>query len=349
MKFTKKIFRWHHWCGLIVGLFLLMMSITGSVLVFSEEWEELEDPALTLDREHGKPSFDASLYAVRVANPGYEIRLYHMPQADRALVYELRKKEIVRKIYVHPLSGKILKEKNQVHRGFQRRLLLLHYTLWSGTTGKIIVFFVGILFLITLATGVVIYRKSILRVLRFRVRINKRSQRAKHSSWHRIIGVWSLLFNLLVVSTGLVLSGQISLNALKNPPPKQAGIIPLVSLDNLITRIGESNPDFEIHLIRIRPGSNSIQLLGREINDPSVYGNYYSSFTINGLNGEIENSLFMKNLGYTDRLFKMAGPLHFGNYGGFPVKILYSILGLSPGLLAITGFFIWLRRKKHSL
>lgn len=349
MKFSKKIFRWHHWCGLAVGLFLLMMSITGSVLVFSEEWEELEDPPLIINQGKGRPSFDASLNAIRQSNPGYEIRLYHMPLPDRALVFELRKKEIVRKIYVHPVTGKILKEENQAHRSFQRQLLLLHYTLWSGTTGKIIVFFVGILFLITLATGVVIYRKSILRVLRFRVRINKRSLRAKHSSWHRIIGVWSLLFNVLVVSTGLVLSGQISLNALKNPPPKQADIKPLASLDNLLIRIGESNPDFEIHLIRIRPGGNSIQLLGRDIHDPSVYGNYYSSFSINGLSGETENSLFMKNLSYSNRLFKMAGPLHFGNYGGLPVKILYSILGLSPGLLAITGFFIWLRRKKHSL
>jgi uncharacterized iron-regulated membrane protein len=37
-------------------------------------------------------------------------------------------------------------------------------------------------------------------------------------------------------------------------------------------------------------------------------------------------------------------PLHVGNYGGLAVKILYVIIGLTPGLLAITGFLLWWRR-----
>ena len=348
MKFSKKIFRWHHWCGLVVGLFLFMMSITGSVLVFSEEWEDLEDPPLMLSGIREQPSFDASLNNIREANPGFEIRLYHLPRQDRALVYELRKKEIVRKIYVHPVTGKILKEDNRAHKGFQRQLLLLHYTLWSGTIGKIIVFSVGILFLISLVTGLVIYRKSIIKVLRFRVRINHRTQRARHSSWHRIIGVWSLVFNLLIVFSGLLLSGQISLNALKTQAPLQKDIQPLGSLDDMLNRLRTDFPEFESHLVRIRPASNTVQVSGRFHDDPAVYGNFYSSFSFNGQDGKTESSLFMKDLSFTGRLLKMAGPLHFGNYGGLPLKILYSLLGLTPGLLALSGFFIWWRRQKHS-
>jgi uncharacterized iron-regulated membrane protein len=39
LKKGKRIFSWHHWCGLIVGIFLLVMSISGSLLVFSDEIE----------------------------------------------------------------------------------------------------------------------------------------------------------------------------------------------------------------------------------------------------------------------------------------------------------------------
>jgi uncharacterized iron-regulated membrane protein len=40
----------------------------------------------------------------------------------------------------------------------------------------------------------------------------------------------------------------------------------------------------------------------------------------------------------------MSGPLHFGNWGGMVVKVLYFLFGLTPALLSITGFVIWMRQ-----
>jgi uncharacterized iron-regulated membrane protein len=37
--------------------------------------------------------------------------------------------------------------------------------------------------------------------------------------------------------------------------------------------------------------------------------------------------------------------LHFGQLGGLPVKILYAIGGLTPGLLSIAGFVLWWKRR----
>ncbi|NBW72242.1 MAG: PepSY domain-containing protein, partial [Flavobacteriia bacterium] len=38
--------------------------------------------------------------------------------------------------------------------------------------------------------------------------------------------------------------------------------------------------------------------------------------------------------------------LHYANYGGIFVKIIYSILALLSGLMPITGFILWRRRTK---
>ena len=38
--------------------------------------------------------------------------------------------------------------------------------------------------------------------------------------------------------------------------------------------------------------------------------------------------------------------IHFGNYGGVPVKILYGLLGLSLTVISATGINIWLARRK---
>ena len=350
MKATKYIFAWHHWCGLVVGVFLLMMSITGSLLVFSDELETLEErdtPAI--QSTQGTPSFDVSFRAVQKAYPGWEIRLYHLPKKDEALVYELRQKENRKKVYVHPVSGKIVGSKEDANNSVQRRLLLLHYTIFAGTTGKIIVFGTGILFLITLTTGLIVYRKSLIKVLTFKVRFNRKTTRSFYSSLHRIIGIWSLFFNLLMVTTGLWLSGQVVLNALKSSPAvagKKKDIPAVQTIDGIVRKLNKEYSNFEIHLIRIRPGGNAVQVSGRLADDPGYYGKYYSSFTINGNTLEIEKSGFMKNMSAGEQLSKMSGPLHFGNYGGFLVKIIYCFLGFTPAFLSISGFILWRKRKK---
>ncbi len=345
MKWNKHLFNWHHWCGLIVGLFLLMMSITGSLLVFAHEWEELEYvPPIQV--EQGTPSFDASFAKVQQAYPGWEIRMYHLPQKDKALIYELRQKERSKKVYVHPVSGKVVGVNENANSSFQRSLLLLHYTLFAGTAGKIIVFFIGVLFLITLITGLVVYRRSLARVFTFKVRFNRQTARATYSSLHRIVGVWSLLFNLLIVATGLWLSGQISLNALKVPKGKGdvSATTPVNSIDAVVAKLAAEQPDFEIHLLRVRPGSNVIGASGRLLSDPKVYGDYYSGFTFDGASGEMLSSYFMQQMTFGQRLAKMAAPLHFGSYGGLALKIVYCLLGLTPALLSISGFVLWRKR-----
>jgi uncharacterized iron-regulated membrane protein len=41
----------------------------------------------------------------------------------------------------------------------------------------------------------------------------------------------------------------------------------------------------------------------------------------------------------------LMAPLHFGTFGGWPVRVLYVVVGLTPGLLALTGFALWYRRR----
>jgi len=349
MKATKQIFRWHHWCGLIVGIFLLLMSITGSLLVFSDEMEAIEERNVpAVQAKGGTPSFDVSFKKVQAHYPGWEIRLYHLPKAGVALVYDLRKKEQQQKVYADPVSGEIIGIDANANQSVQRQLLLLHYTWFAGTTGKIMVFCTGVLFFITLFTGLIVYRKAIMKTLLFRVRLNRKTSRSLYSSLHRIIGVWSVVFNLLVVTTGLWLSGNIALTAINPPAAKAAtkqNAASIHSIDAIVKKLATDYPDFDIHLVRIRPGSSTVGVSGRFQNDPSVYGKYYTVFTVNGETGRLQNSQVMKELPVNQRLAKMAGPLHFGNYGGLPLKIAYCLLGLTPGLLSISGFVLWRKRR----
>jgi uncharacterized iron-regulated membrane protein len=352
LKSGKRIYSWHHWCGLIVGFFLLVMSISGAILVFSEEMEEAADHKwMLVENPGGQYKYDASFALIRQKYPDWEIRIYPQAGPNKAIIYDLRKKELRKKIYAHPLNGKILHKSDRAHKAFERQLLLLHYTWFAGTTGKIFVFLIGVLFLISLVTGLYVYRKAIIKTLTFKVRLNRKTTRSLHSSLHRIVGVWSLVFNLLIVATGLALSGQIALTALKATKPgvgASESSIPLIDKNRAF--IAQQFSNFEIHLIRSRPGSSSVQFSGRYQDDPFYYGNYYSYFILNGETQEIEKKQVLRELPLSQRLLAFSGPLHFGTYGGIWVKLLYFLFGLTPGLLSITGFVVWRKKSRaHAL
>jgi uncharacterized iron-regulated membrane protein len=39
-----------------------------------------------------------------------------------------------------------------------------------------------------------------------------------------------------------------------------------------------------------------------------------------------------------------VAPLHVGNFGGTPIRIMWFVLGLAPALMFVTGFIMWWTR-----
>lgn len=328
------------------------MSISGAMLAFTDEIESTyESEWLTVQNPTGIYSYDAALGAVRSTYPGWEVRLYGSPGPNEAVVFDLRKSGEIKKIFAHPTTGKILHVQNDVHRQLHRQLLTLHYTLFAGTAGKIVVFLVGILFLISVITGIYVYRKAVVKVLLFRVHLNRKSDRSFYSSLHRITGVWSLVFNILIVVTGLFISGNIVLTAISPAAVKSntaAVTAPIRSVDQIRKDILQQYPGFTVYLIRLAGYSNIVQLSGRFADDPFYYGKYYSRFYVDGETSLLQKKEWLKDQSPFKKWQSISGPLHFGNYGGLPVKVIYAVLGLMPGLLSISGFIVWQKRgRKH--
>jgi len=45
-----------------------------------------------------------------------------------------------------------------------------------------------------------------------------------------------------------------------------------------------------------------------------------------------------------DAILQWFGKLHFGNFGGIPIKILWTLFGLAPAFLFVTGGLMWWNR-----
>jgi len=47
---------------------------------------------------------------------------------------------------------------------------------------------------------------------------------------------------------------------------------------------------------------------------------------------------------WAERLSISIYSIHFGNFGGWPVQVLWALLGLVPVLLLVTGYVMWWNR-----
>ncbi len=345
----------HHWCGLLVGLFLLLMSVTGATLVFTDELNHHDiKPFLAVDNPAGEVHIDASFKNIQQQYPGWELRIYEWPKANEALVYELRKKEDRMRVFVHPVNGAITHVVKDANNSLQRRLLLLHYTLFSGTPGKIIICSVSVVFFLSLLSGLFLYRRSILKVLSFKTKIHSQTARAFFSSLHRVIGVWSLVWNLLIVVTGFSLSYNIVMNAVKPAAKKTVAAKKaesVASLDSIINRVRASYPELDVHMIRLPANASTVIVRGSMQTDPSFSGEYANTLQYNGQSFMLEKKQWFTSAAFADKWTSAIGPLHFGNYGGILLKLFYALMGLIPGLLSVSGFVIWRyrKRKTHSV
>lgn len=325
--------------GLLTGLFLIIMGITGVILVFQHDIEEVLWKEYTQVEDFETLEIDRGFESIQQHYPDWDTRLMHF-ESNEALIFNLRKPTARLFVFVHPTSGEIIKELNELTT-FTRWLLKFHYSFQAGPAGRIFVFVFGILFLLSLLTGIYLYRKLIIKTLLFQVKVNSKSKRSLFSSLHRIIGTWALLLNLLLVITGIFLAYKVSSASLQPPliPDTPAVTAPIQkTLDSVKT----SQPDFTPTYIRL-PLSHegSLTIYGIYDDDPFYYSEFGNYFQADYRTGTLTSKIKITEADILTKLSNTLIPLHFGQYGGIWSKLLYSLIGLSGPFLSISGFIIW--------
>lgn len=340
---NRKILKYHSIAGLIVGFFLVLMGISGAILVFQHDIEDYQWKEYKEISDYSGFQPDLGIAAIQQEYPEWDTRLIHFEEQE-ALIFNLRKPTERLFVFVHPSSGEIIKEINELTT-FTRWLLKFHYSFQAGPAGRILVFIIGILFLFSLITGIYLYRKSIFKTLFFRTSINKKTRRTLYSSLHRIVGTWALLLNLLLVITGIFLAWKVAAASLKPPiiPETPAVEAPV---ENLLEEIEEKYPDFTPTYIRLPLNEQgSLTVYGLFDDDAFFYSEFYNSIRADYHTGEITGVTRVQEADLLTKLTSTLIPLHFGQFGGIWSKLLYSFIGLSGPFLSITGYLIWKQGK----
>jgi len=204
----RALFQVHLWSGIGIGLYVLMISVTGSVLVYANELYVAATPKPIISTASLPRLTDEQLTdAAARAYPGYQVvNLGRARNPDQAVDVSLRRGGQEKQRLFDPRTGNDLGESVPLRIWLVSKLLDLHDNLLAGPTGRRINGAGALALLGLAATGLVIWWPGI-RTWRGHLRLH-RGVGWKRLMWdlHSMIGFWSIGFILLFALSGLYLA-----------------------------------------------------------------------------------------------------------------------------------------------
>jgi uncharacterized iron-regulated membrane protein len=362
------ILKAHMILGLVSGIILFIVAITGAMYSFKSEIESLTQGyrKVAIQSEEVIPPSTA-IGIGKEANPDVEIHgiVYRNPDDALEIIYYQADPFFYGAAYLNPYTGEILKKKD-FYKSFFGFALRGHISLWLPfEIGTPVVAVASIIFLIMFISGLILWwpRKSAsTKSFAF-------SKGAKPSvnrlEWHKVIGFYVAWLGLIFVLTGMtwVFKGfdnfvyrtmggeKETAFSIPSSDTTKAGINRFddAPIDVLWNRIRKQYPDIpflEIHAVHDSVSSYLVELNRH----PSLYWKmdflYFDQHTLEPVEPEHIYGSF-DQAGVPEKVKRMYYDIHTGAIWGLPGKIIMFLASLFIASLPVTGFLIWWNRQKE--
>lgn len=360
----KLLWQLHSWLGLLCGVGLVVVGLSGSFLVVEDEFDAWRRPEVyrATPTPAGRLSLDALFNAAQRALPGWTINDWDVLTdpgfTDRFRAFPPHDSKEICIGRIDPYTGELRGVPATYPHTLGGWLLILHTSFFGGTAGAAVVGLLGTGLLLLGVSGVWLYRgfwKSF-----FTLRWG-RSARIFFSDLHKMAGISSVAFNLAVGFTGVWWTSERVYGSLTESeqadvaPPGMSPSAPLVlsranvSLDALVAEAGRRLPGFRLSNLSLpdKP-EGEITLLGSVPSANPLRSSYANRVRFVVPGGELKEVTDIRRAGVGAQLYDMFIPLHYGTFGGWPVKLLWCLGGMTPAALAASGLAIWTIRRKSA-
>jgi uncharacterized iron-regulated membrane protein len=362
----------HKWTSLICTLFLLVICLTGLPLIFNEEigdWLDDSLPYAAVPADAPRADLDRLVATARQLNPGEIVTTIFIDDDEPQVVVSLAPSWDVANndpthvnwIKFDAHTGQILKQSvplAQRNRDVMDIVLSLHQDLFMGLPGNLFLGTMALLFVAAIVSGIVLYGRF-MRRLDFGTVRRQRTRRVKWLDLHNLLGVVTLAWALVVGATGVMNELSLPLFMLFERNDVQAILAPwqgkappapneLASVQKALDTARRALPGMEVVSILFpgdRFGTPHHYMLWAK-GDTPLTGQLFSPVLIDAQSGALTTVLDMP---WYLRALELSRPLHFGNYGGLPLKIIWALLALiTIGVLA-SGVYLWLSRRRSPI
>ena len=359
----KKINAWLHlWLGLLSGIIVVVVSLTGCILVFEQEIKSFTSPWLHAERVKDAAYLPPSQIhdAVKKAFPQNEVHSIWYHGENRSAHLSLAGDSM---LYINPYSAEILAVVD--HEDFFHFIEEGHLYLWlPHEVGRAIVSWATLVFFILLVTGIILWwpkrwnKKGAQQS--FTIRWKARFKRLNYDL-HNVLGFYSLIVAAIVAFTGLMMGFSWFNKAVFSlaggeVKPRVKAVSDTTLASNTVmfkqvdkawhkgmTEIGEHNKDQIIIHFPDEPSEAIYVCVDMYMGTwRDVYLDQYTLEQLPASNPRI------KDIGKADWIRRMNYGLHVGETGGIATKILYFLASLICASLPVTGFIVWGGKNKKS-
>lgn len=264
MPLRRLVFWLHLVVGVIAGLVILVLAVTGALLAFEPQILAAADRASLPAVTAGVPLDPAALVAASLAATGGKATaLVLTAEAAAPVVASLGRGA---QVWLDPVSGAVLGQGNATLRAIFATIEDLHRWLALGVparaTGKAVTGAANLAFLMLLLSGLWLWLPPRLGWPMIRQRLLFRrglpTAKARDWNWHHVFGIWAWLPLALIVASGVVLSYPAARSAVfaafgetpsRGGPPSAAAPagIPAADprLDAVVRMAAASDPDWQ--------------------------------------------------------------------------------------------------------
>ena len=335
--------------GIAAGLFVALLGATGSILAFEPELDRWLHRDISYVKPGGRPLSLVEIgNAISYKYPGEGIVAY-LPSAEPDSPTQVILSRGI--VSVNQYTGEILGVRTR-GRSFFGTIRALHGRLAAGDVGHAVVKWACSLTLVLLISGLYLWWPV------KRIRIGGRWWSARF--WydlHSCIGFFSLLPMLLLAGTGTLLGfedqaswlldkvtasrttdkGQAILTA------KSGADGAFITPDQAVAIASAELPGAMPDRIQM-PQYGGFYVIGLEYRKNRISGER-NSISLDPRSGRIVAARLASGLTFRERFMAVDSAIHTAEIWGMPSRIVAAIASILLPLQAISGLFIWLRRK----
>ncbi|MBA4853497.1 PepSY domain-containing protein [Emticicia sp. BO119] len=370
MTFKKAIGKIHLWLGLVSGLVVFIVSITGCIYAFQVEIQDLIQSYRYVEIEKKTilpPSTIKSIVEKAVPDKVIHSITYERPgRAAIATIYHYEPTYYYL-VYVNPYSGQVLKAVN-MDEDFFRFILDGHFYLWlPEKIGQPVVASATLIFIFLMISGLVLWwpKNKSAANQRFTIKWNAKWRRVNYDL-HNVLGFYMTWVVIIIAVTGLVwgfqwfsktyyytISGGKTIQEYYEPEsgePVAAVTDKTPAIDKIWKKMRTETPDaatIEVH----PPETSKSTIVTATTTDADVYWKhdyrYFDQYTLKEVSVTHPYGR-LKDISMADKIMRMNYDIHVGAAFGFAGKVLAFFASLIAASLPVTGFCIWWGRRKKA-
>jgi uncharacterized iron-regulated membrane protein len=352
----KALFQIHLWAGILLSLYLIVVAITGSILVFEDE---LTATTLPNGLHAYIPTQTAAIpqvvQAFKTTHPGATIEDLTLP-TPTIPAFQLRATDTRHHQFNLVADPQTATLYNQP-RSWVNITHDLHVYLLLGQAHGLQINGIGAVILLALAiTGICLWWPG-LRVWTRGLRVSFRHNwRRINYDTHSTIGIWTLAIVTWWAISGIYFAWYRQVGATINVISPIRNMIPPTLATPPPTPVNRATLEqILISAHQASPRGTLYSISSPTLHTPTIYAemdlakpgdfSHRDIVTLDTATAQILSTWhYGNNQSVGDWILWAMHPLHFGTLWGLPFKILWFVLGLSLALLTATGLLMYWNR-----